>query len=70
MIKKTLFALTALFIASLLSWAAFSARPTLARDVTVSDIKACYAPGVNSSVCLDKVADASNTNDRGNKNGG
>lgn len=70
MIKKTLFAVTALFIASLLSWAALSARPTLARDITVGDLKACHAPGVNTSVCLDKVTDASNTNDRGNKNSG
>lgn len=70
MTKKTLFAVGALFVASLLSWVAFSARPTLARNGTVGDLKACYAPGVNTNVCLDKVFDASNTNNRGNKSDG
>ena len=70
MTKKTLLAVAVLFVASVLSWVAFSARPTQARNITVGDLKACHAPGVNTSVCLDKVTDAANTNDRGDKNAG
>lgn len=64
--KKTLIAVTALFVASLLSWVAFSPKTTQAGGVSI--IKYCSSQP-NISECLKQYADASNTN-RDNKNGG
>jgi|GEM_PF-3736413 len=72
MTKKTLVVVTALFVAAVMGWAAFAPQVTEASP-TVGALKACYGPNVpkeKSGACVDKIIDASNTSDRGNKNAG